>query len=656
MTIQKQGMLRVTFVLFQVITWALPFLTAGLVSSWWGFAPLLLVFLSFAASILALGARMERRFGGGWAGVFLYSSLVLCASAMTLGHLGLLHATLVFASVAVIGAWMVPELLRERLWNLGRSSKRPMLWVSILFSLALFIRAFSAFLPQGHGDPLLYHLVGPKLWVDMGAAKLHPDLPIALLASSWEYLYVWPQVLWRGVAGEHRLIAAQIFSQWTHLLWGWAGTGLVLYRLLCDREHRHSYVAAAVGAALFVASAQWPGGLAKNDCGITFWAFGALLCLRNGLRSGSRVGFLFAGLFVGLAVIGKLNAGLVLAAGSFLLAQDIIGAWRRQDRSLFVNGALVGVIGFSVAVAPILWRNYVETKNPLYPMFPHFFPSSWVTESWAQHFSSVHPKQGFDRVDHLLYRLHQLPGDSPFFFGWLAMPFLAVFPSGRSWLKNFLPWIFFSAAASALFVLGFNHEAELRYLAGGLMAAAAVGALALLHVLDALAAKAPSARNFPVIFIFVGILAASKLPTHLLWKARYIEPGPAFLRSHTAGDSKAWIREHARDDELVIMVADNESYYLSSKRVTVLTERPDLDRATLGKTDLGDFLRGVCSVPGASYLLDARPQVGLLQRFPELARYEAALAFRGGASAVYDLRKLDRMIAGRRPYGCASSK
>lgn len=647
-------MLRIVFVLLQLALWLLPSATAAWTSTWWAFPPFLGAFGLFAAAMLAIGARIERRLGGGWGGVFLYSSLLLCMFPMLLGQLGWLHARWLFGAVALMGTWLLPELRSERLRS-GVRLDRGLRWLAVAATFVLFVRTLSAFLPSAHGDPLLYHLVGPKLWVEMGKAKLFPDLPIPLLSSTWEYLYVWPQEIWSKAEGMPRMIAAQVFSQWMHLLWGWVGCGVVLFALLRERERRFYHAAAAVGAALLVASVQWPAALAKNDTGVAFWAFGAILCTRWALVQRRAEMWLLAGVFAGLAVIGKLNAGLFLAGGVFLLYPELLS--RRWEWKRILLGVGLGACGAVLAMLPVLWRNYSETGNPFYPLFPQYFPTIWVTESWAHHFSSVHPKDGFDRYSHLLYRLRYLflVKESPFIFGWLLLPLFVFGKAGRELLLKLLPWILFSVAILLLFVVGFNGEAELRYLGAGLMGMAVVGTLSMLAALESLPWPGKFGRYVPLLLVFVVMLAASKLPTHLLWKARDITPGEAFLLTHTAGDSKEWIRRNVGKEDLVILVADNESYYLSDQRVTVLTERPDLDKATYGVKDFGEFVRGICATSQAKFLLDARPAVSLLRRFPELERMDAA-AFRGNASVIYDLGKIDAALSKGKPYGCASSK
>jgi hypothetical protein len=159
------------------------------------------------------------------------------------------------------------------------------------------------------------------------------------------------------------------------------------------------------------------------------------------------------------------------------------------------------------------------------------------------------------------------------------------------------------------------------------------------------------ARTAAYWLLLLGILAGSKLPTHLLWKLRKLPVGEAALLTHTAGDAKAWLREHTPRGALVVMVGDNESYYLLGVRTTVLTERPDLDHATRELKALPGFVAAVCRVSGGTYLLESRSQMGLHLRFPGEILGQAVV-FQGAGDRVYDLRKLEQIVLGGKSHEC----
>jgi hypothetical protein len=102
-----------------------------------------------------------------------------------------------------------------------------------------------------------------------------------------------------------------------------------------------------------------------------------------------------------------------------------------------------------------------------------------------------------------------------------------------------------------------------------------------------------------------------------------------------------------------VINGDNETYYLSTIRSTVLTERPDIDAATYGKTNFPTFLSGLCQSSGAKYLLDARANASLEGRFPSPA-WKASILFQADGATVYDLEKLQALVL-KENAGCGKN-
>jgi hypothetical protein len=182
-------------------------------------------------------------------------------------------------------------------------------------------------------------------------------------------------------------------------------------------------------------------------------------------------------------------------------------------------------------------------------------------------------------------------------------------------------------------------EIELRYMGPILMVLAASGILFFIRLEKLLPAR--FSRAYFSFFLILA-LAASKLPVHILRKQWSSPLGSQYVLTHTAGEAKGWLRAHMLAGEKVVMAGDNEAYYLSTVPTTVLTENPALDRATIGEKDLKNFLKHVCSITRARYLLDARPEIGFVARFGKDAGAKA-IAFESNGSSVYDLFALEKM-------------
>ena len=619
--------------------------TSNWVNSWWGFFPTAFFFFSFASGIFGWGAFAERKLGGGIAGVYLLSSLIAVAFAMIMGHLGLLgeHYRWAFVLFLLAGIGLRPTGTKQFLWFHNT-------WLNVLLYFIFFIRFFSAYLPHAHGDPLLYHLAAPRIWNLQNIVRLNTDLPVLYLASTWEYFYLWPQVLLTNSATTVKeLILAQIFSQWIHLIWALYGSVFIIRKLLAkfDKTVPEAMEFLFFLAFLFVDSLHWTASLAKNDCGIAFWCLGAMLFITE-LNARS---WLLAGIFAGLALAGKINAILFLIPLAMVItAKFALPPLFPEGRSLnfkrkiqLLASALVGAI---LGAGPLYLRNWLETKDPFFTMFSKWFPSPWISQSWANHFEAHQPSTHQNLWGMFTIRLGELMHESPAFWLWVALPLVLLHKNSRLKILKIWEWcaLFVSSLLLCTFAVGPN--AQIRYLGASLWIGALVGVTIFFVIVEQFPKKYSRFAIIALIALFLGL---SKLPTHILWKFPKIAPGEPMVLKHTAGAAKAWLRENLKD-RLVVISADNETYYLSTVRATMLTERPDIDAATYGKTNLNDFIRGLCESSGAKYLLDSRAEYSLKNRFPAPV-WDQAVIFDADGARIYDLTKIQDLIF-QKNIGC----
>lgn len=616
---------------------------SSLADSWWGIAFLFLLFCGFLAGSLGYGAWLRRRLFPGSTALahlsdsFLLASLLLWASASALSAAGLLALLPGWAWLALFlpGLYLGRPVFLDLLRALGE--RRVFAAAAVVIFL---VRGLTAAVPAQHGDPLLYHLLGPRLWREAGGFTMHPDLPNALLASSWEILYVWPQLFWASARPLFGLVEAQLFSQWLHLFLAWGGSALLVMRLF-EREVRSRWLPLVGLAALFVAGVQWTAALAKNDAGIAFWTLGAAVYFSDGFRKERFSSFLLSGIFAGLALSGKVTALLSLAPllGALLLAAK---PWR--NFSLSMRGALLWAGGLLLGAAPVYARNYLLSGNPFFPLFPGLFPSPWLSRSWEAHFAQVHPSSPLEALPRLWLRVPELWRESPFVV--LAALFLAI-AALRFVLRKpkadcgEIPALLAGAlAAYAIFVVMQAKEIELRYLGASLELLAAGGVFAALRW----SAGLPTGRLQAGVatLVAIALFASSKLPLHVLHKVWKSPIGVEALRTHSAGEAKAWLRANARDS-FTVVAGDNEMYYLTPLRAAVLTERPDLDAATHDVKELKEFLGAICGLTQAKFLLDARPTGphGLEAKFGKEA-FAKAMVFSAQGANVYELGRLDQ--------------
>jgi len=500
-----------------------------------------------------------------------------------------------------------------------------------LYGFVFLLRALCAALPSQHGDPLLYHLLGPRLWVEGGGFLMHPNLPNALLASTWECLYVWPQLFWISRTPLYGLVEGQVFSQWLHLFLAGGGCALLVMRMFRGSV-RDAWLPVAGLAAIFVAGLQWTAPLAKNDVGIAFWVLGAVVLFSEALRERCGRKVFLAGIFAGLAVAGKITALLSLVP---LLGCIALVVWKKSNfkaMGLCAAGSLLGAV-------PLYVRNYVLSSNPFFPLFPKLFPSPWMSRSWEAHFAKVHPSSPLHSLGRLVTRAPQLLGESAWILGAVLVLLLSLVKG--SWARKAfgllasrekLALTVGALVGYAIFTVTQSPDIELRYLGASLMLLAAGGACAFLRFAENFSVERQ--RRFAAFVVLAAALALSKLPLHILRKIWFEPLGVAYIRTHSGGEAKAWVRAHGG---FVVVAGDNETYYLTPLGVTVLSERPDLNEVNERK-DFPTFVQELCAHSHARYLLDVRPEIGVETRFGKEV-LAAAKVFAAGTSSVYDLRR-----------------
>ncbi|MGZ3668494.1 MAG: hypothetical protein ACXVB9_08825 [Bdellovibrionota bacterium] len=607
--------------------------------TWGGVLCLFALFLLFFTAVLGYGSLLGRRGSllTRLSDSFLLGSLALYVSAFALASL---HALALFPGW-LYGALFFPGLVAAyplvRDW--ARAIRGRWCLAGAIFAFVFFLRALSAAQPSQHGDPLLYHLLGPRLWVEGGGFLMHPNLPNALLASTWECLYIWPQLFWISHRPLFGLVEAQLFSQWLHLFLAWGGCSLLVMRIFRGTV-REMWLPIAGLAALFVVGVQWTAPLAKNDVGIAFWVLGAVVYFRESLQERCSRKMALSGIFSGLAIAGKITAILSLAP---ILGLLLLSLWPRKHFTWLIRAKILWLAGFAAGAVPLYTRNYLLSRNPFFPLFPKAFPSPWMSRSWEAHFAQVHPSSPLHSLDRVFSRFSELVKESPWILG--AILLLILVTLARKWAKR----AFFSLADTerialisaclcsyVIFVITQAPEIELRYLGASLMVLAAAGACVLLRLSDYLSKEWH--RSFAAGAVLMAVMAMSHLPLHILRKIWKEPLGVAYVSTHSGGEAKAWVRQHA-EGEFVVVAGDNETYYLTPLGVAVLTERPDFDHVNEQK-EFPAFVRELCSLSHARYLLDVRPAIGVEKMFGA-APLAPAKVFSAQGANVYDLRKLD---------------
>ena len=372
---------------------------------------------------------MEERFSlllarTGWVGCLLG---FVATIYFLLGVAGYVHNVLlnlsVVSALVVSAAFFLANFFaipRQTNW-IGR-----ILWAAIV--VFLLTEVILGLLPPISRDELTHHLAIPRLYAKAGRIIEVPMAPYAYYPMLLDMLYT-PWVYW-----GHDFVPKLIHGLFAYL------SGLLLYAYL---SRRMSTEYGLLGFFFFISTpviarlSHW----GYIDLGITFYTTAALLALlRWREERESRVWLTLAALSLGFALATKPNAMVAGLLISFLFLFVIVKPPRKRP---FQIGREFVIFGGSVLMpfAPWLFKNWLQTGNPFYPLLGNLFASQTATVSEGGSFGGV----GIFVKRELLYgenfwQMVTLPlrlfffgrDDYPQFFDGVLTPILIVF----------LPWAF----------------------------------------------------------------------------------------------------------------------------------------------------------------------------------------------------------------------
>ena len=282
------------------------------------------------------------------------------------GLAGLSYLVLAMGALGVYSRWAawgiagisLPFALRDMVRRLrGRRVCLPVArgdrWLAGFVLGLLLLAGISALAPPTAWDSLVYHLTGPRLYIEAGQITHDLDLPYLGFPQAGSMLFLWgmqlagarvpqlihlsfglltlallPQVVRRVAPGRSWLAAAILLGVPTaQMLLGWAYV---------------EWIVAYAGLASFVlltADSTHHGGLAQS--------FGTERIVQ----------IVLAGLLASLALNSKYTA-VWMVAGLVLVSY-----FRRRS---FAEAALFGG-SVCVFLVPFLLKNWVLTSNPIYP-------------------------------------------------------------------------------------------------------------------------------------------------------------------------------------------------------------------------------------------------------------------------------------------------
>ena len=331
--------------------------------------------LTLLALTLGVAAAWGSRIGH-WLGLAFDSGLERWGLAATLGlgllgtvvlGMGAVHGLYRWAGYAVLlalGVTAWPEVRALLHWlrsGLGRLRSIGNPWLCLYTGTIGLLSLGLALLPPTSWDALVYHLQGPRLYLEAHQLLSMPEDFYLNWPAQVEMLFAWGLLL-KGDA------LAKLFH-WAF----WPLTTALLYTMARRSVGpRVGWWAVALWASVPVATEL--AGIAYVDLGLTAFVVAAVYALLRWTKAQLDGWLLLSALFAGLGVATKYTAVTWLAALILLLAYH---AWRHQQRSLgwiALRAAGFGLVAGLVA-SPWLVKNWIVTGNPVYPFL-------WGGEGW----------------------------------------------------------------------------------------------------------------------------------------------------------------------------------------------------------------------------------------------------------------------------------
>lgn len=305
----------------------------------------------------ALGAIL----GLGFLGTVVFGLGVVGGLHRWLGYLALLILGLAALSeIRALGRWLISGLRRARPTGI------PWLWLytGLIGLLSLGV----ALLPPTSWDALVYHLQGPRLYLEAHRLLAVPENLYLNWPAQVEMLFTWGM-----------LLKGDTLAKLLHWVF-WPLTAALLYvltrRAITPRAGRW-----AVALWASVPFAAELAGIAYVDLGLTAFVLAGVYSFFRWTDSQSDGWLALSALFIGLAMATKYTAATWLGLLALLL---IYHAWRHHHQP--IGWIVARTAGFGVVagllVAPWLVKNWLVTGNPVYPFL--FGGIGWnpTREAW----------------------------------------------------------------------------------------------------------------------------------------------------------------------------------------------------------------------------------------------------------------------------------
>jgi hypothetical protein len=342
-------------------------------------------------------------------GLAILSSLVLAMGAAGLYQTGFFW--ILWAALGTLSIhWFILESWRSRLKSAAQELRASWpatgkFWLRVPILLLVLTSFIMAFVPEIFYDALVYHLGVPRLYLLahklFNVPMLHSKFPLMI-----QMLYLY------GLA-----LADDLLPKLIH----WSlGICLILAFVSCGKRHGRTeagWLAAVIFLSMPMAQMNW--WTSGMDVGLSFFAFLSIYAMMNAVSQPNekRPWLILCAVFSGFSMASKYTA-VIIPAG--LLIALLVAASREEKpiKIFLTDGAWIVGIG-TLIFAPWLVKNWVFTRNPVYPFLSRIFGTPGLSKIGFQHFMGENKGQ----TPQTLIGWLTLPWNLTFVGNWGALSF-----------------------------------------------------------------------------------------------------------------------------------------------------------------------------------------------------------------------------------------
>jgi len=496
---------------------------------------------------------------------------ILAYGVLGLGVVGILTPGMILLWMLGLAIWTIDQwkmiILKIPGWinaliNNWRSLGVPQNAIVFISLIILSLDVLLALAPPIGYDGLIYHLQGPRSFLDAGRIVLLPENWQANGPFTIEMLYT------VGMA-----FGSDVFSQLTHLVYA---VCLLLATYSFTRRfqgRRESWIAYAI--LLGIPLIPYLAALPNVDFSWALYELLAMYGLFIWRETRGKNWLILSGLMVGWALGSKYFAlGWAGILGLWVLLESHKDGWKK----MFFAGFLFGSLGLLVG-SPWYIKNMVLSGNPVYPFIfggPGWdFPRLNFYMKYAQGFGG-----GRGLLDYILLPLKIYTEREKFNAGYIELPSL-LFP-----LVFLLPWIKRNLIINILAILTFLHFVMwafsvqiTRYLVPIFPALSVITAYILVDLSDRISLRigrrvlvavlVGSMLTVTIIIIYLNFINNRPLPVIAGLESKYAY----LMRTEKSYPAQQYIKHNLPAQSKVLLMWDGRSYYCGGRCL------PDTDQS-----------------------------------------------------------------------------